>query len=49
MTMTRTESERGTSPGTLEAAEISRKDACLTTEYPPGVPVGQELEALGWI
>ena len=47
--MTRTESERGTSPGTLEAAEISWKDPCLTIEYTPGVQVGQELEAVGWI
>ena len=45
--MIRTESVQGTSPGTLEVAEMSRKNPCLTTEYTPGVQVGQELEGVG--
>lgn len=34
--MVSTESARGTSPGTLEAAEMSRRNPCLTTEYTQG-------------
>lgn len=49
ITTTRTKSEPGTSPGTLEVAEVRRKMPCLTTEHVPGAQMRQELEGVGLI